>query len=82
MRRGPPQCTAGLQHEECSLWIVVGASLAARMNARVERLWKAQGTTGAMVAYMGAVPGRRHVRNARIVSDFAAPQQLEVSAKS
>ena len=37
-----------------TLWIVVGASLAARMNARVERLWP-RGTTGAMVAYMGAV---------------------------
>jgi hypothetical protein len=36
------------------VWIVVGASLVARMNARVER-GLAQGTTGAMVANMGAV---------------------------
>jgi hypothetical protein len=33
----------------------IWAELARRMGASIERLWKAQGTTGQMVAYMGAV---------------------------
>jgi hypothetical protein len=44
VRRGLPSVRSACNMKNSTLWIVVGASLAARMNARVERLWKAQGT--------------------------------------
>jgi hypothetical protein len=46
---------AAMNRSRDSIQARIWSGLAARMNARVERLWKAQGTTGAMVAYMGAV---------------------------
>ena len=49
----------------------IWGELARRMGATVERLWKAQGTTGQMVAYMGAILVGKRLDEAVAGSDAA-----------
>jgi hypothetical protein len=49
----------------------IWGELARRMGASIERLWKAQGTTGQMVAYMGAILVGKRLDEAVAGSDAA-----------
>jgi hypothetical protein len=49
---------AALNARRADMHKLIFAELAARMGARVERFWKAEGKTGAGMAYMGVVMAR------------------------